>query len=196
MYYYISGRLAHKDENFIVIDAGGVGYKIYTSLTSIQSAGGIGNNITMYTHLYVREDTQDLYGFVTQEEKSMFLSLLSVSGVGPKAALSILSAAPPAKLAAAVIMGDVKTVTKAQGVGPKLASRIILELKDKLKNEDLQLDEFIGDSETEITDNISEAISALVVLGYSAQEAKKAVKSTGVNDSVEEIIKKALVKLC
>ncbi len=196
MYYYISGRLAHKDENFIVIDAGGVGYKIYTSLTSIQSAGGIGNNITMYTHLYVREDTQDLYGFVTQEEKSMFLSLLSVSGVGPKAALSILSAAPPAKLAAAVIMGDVKTVTKAQGVGPKLASRIILELKDKLKNEDLQLDEFIGDSETEITDNISEAISALVVLGYSAQEAKKAVKSAGVNDSVEEIIKKALVKLC
>ncbi len=196
MYYYISGRLAHKDENFIVIDAGGVGYKIYTSLTSIQSAGGIGNNITMYTHLYVREDTQDLYGFVTQEEKSMFLSLLSVSGVGPKAALSILSAAPPAKLAAAVITGDVKTVTKAQGVGPKLASRIILELKDKLKNEDLQLDEFIGDSETEITDNISEAISALVVLGYSAQEAKKAVKSTGVNDSVEEIIKKALVKLC
>ena len=196
MYYYISGRLAHKDENFIVIDAGGVGYKIYTSLTSIQSAGGIGNNITMYTHLYVREDTQDLYGFVTQEEKSMFLSLLSVSGVGPKAALSILSAAPPAKLAAAVIMGDVKTVTKAQGVGPKLASRIILELKDKLKNEDLQLDEFVGNSETEITDNISEAISALVVLGYSAQEAKKAVKSAGVNDSVEEIIKKALVKLC
>ena len=196
MYYYISCRLAHKDENFIVIDAGGVGYKIYTSLTSIQSAGGIGNNITMYTHLYVREDTQDLYGFVTQEEKSMFLSLLSVSGVGPKAALSILSAAPPAKLAAAVIMGDVKTVTKAQGVGPKLASRIILELKDKLKNEDLQLDEFVGNSETEITDNISEAISALVVLGYSAQEAKKAVKSAGVNDSVEEIIKKALVKLC
>lgn len=178
-----------------MIDAGGVGYEIYTSLNSIQNAGEVGGKITAYTHLYVREDTQDLYGFITQEEKNMFLTLLSVSGVGPKAALAILSAAPPSQFAAAVITGDVKTITKAQGVGPKLAQRIILELRDKMKNVDLDIDLSDSGAEIQPTDNMSQAVSALVALGYSEQEAKKAVEKTDGSLSVEEIIKKALVKL-
>ena len=195
MYYYIKGKLAYKGTNFIVVDANGVGYEIYTSLTSIQNAGEVGRTVTAYTHLYVREDTQDLYGFLTEEERNMFLTLISVSGVGPKAALAILSAAAPAKLAAAVITGDVKTLTKAQGVGPKLAQRIILELKDKIKNADLNLDLSDGGEEIAVTDNMSEAVSALVALGYSVQEAKKAVEKVDGSLDVEEIIKKALAKL-
>lgn len=194
MYYYIKGQLVYKGTNFIVVDANGIGYEIYTSFTSIQSVGEIGSTITVYTHLYVREDTQDLYGFITQEERNMFLTLISVSGVGPKAALSILSVAPPSNLAIAVITNDAKTITKAQGVGPKLAQRIILELKDKIKNSELTAD-LSGEDDVIITDSISEAVSALAALGYSVQEAKKAVEKVDGSLSVEEIIKKALTKL-
>ena len=195
MYYYIKGTLAYKGTNFIVVDANGVGYEIFTSLNSIQNAGEVGSGITAYTHLYVREDTQDLYGFTTQEEKNMFLTLISVSGVGPKAALAILSVAPPSKLAAAIITGDTKTITKAQGVGPKLAQRIILEVKDKIKNTDLDINFSDDGEEIVITDNMGEAVSALVALGYSEQEAKKAVSKADSSLSTEEIIKKALVNL-
>ena len=195
MYYYIKGTLAHKGTNFIVVDASGVGYEIFTSLNSIQNAGEVGSKITAYTHLYVREDTQDLYGFTTQEEKNMFLTLISVSGVGPKAALAILSVAPPSKLAAAIITGDTKTITKAQGVGPKLAQRIILEVKDKINNTDLNIALSDDGEEIVITDNMGEAVSALVALGYSEQEAKKAVSKADSSLSTEEIIKKALVNL-
>lgn len=194
MYYYIKGQLVYKGTNFIVVDANGIGYEIYTSFTSIQNVGEIGSTITVYTHLYVREDTQDLYGFITPEERNMFLTLISVSGVGPKAALSILSVAPPSNLAIAVITNDAKTITKAQGVGPKLAQRIILELKDKIKNSDLTSD-LSGEDDVIITDSISEAVSALTALGYSVQEAKKAVEKVDGSLSVEEIIKKALTKL-
>lgn len=194
MYYYIKGRLAVKDAGFVVIDAGGVGYMIYTSLQSIQKTGEIGSDVTMYTYLNVREDAQDLFGFTTIEEKNMFLSLISVSGVGPKAALAILSVVTPAQFAAAVVTNDVKTITKAAGVGPKLAQRVILELKDKMKNEDLQLTDS-EDVEVSMSDNKSEAVSALVVLGYSVNDANAAVKKIDGSLSVEEIIKKALAGL-
>ncbi|MCI5604104.1 MAG: Holliday junction branch migration protein RuvA [Clostridia bacterium] len=194
MYYYIKGELAVKDTGFVVVDNSGIGYLINTSLQSIQNAGEIGSEITMYTYLNVREDSQDLFGFTTIEEKNTFLNLISVSGVGPKAALSILSVVTPAQFAVAVVTDDVKTITKASGVGPKLAQRVILELKDKMKNEDLQID---SGSNVEIngTDNRSEAISALVVLGYSANDAAAAVKNIDASLSVEEIIKKALAAL-
>lgn len=194
MYYYIKGKLVLKDINFAVIDAGGVGYMIYTSMKSLSELGDTGSAVTMYTYLNVREDAQDLFGFTTIEEKNMFLHLLSVSGVGPKAALSILSVVTPAQFAVAVVTNDVKTITKASGVGPKLAQRVILELKDKMKNEDLEL----TDSEAEdisASDSKSEAISALVVLGYSVNDAKAAVKNIDGSLSVEEIIKKALASL-
>ena len=139
MYYYIKGTLVQKNDNYIVVDANGVGYMIYTSLNSMQNAGEVGKKITIYTYLHVREDVMDLFGFTTIEEKNMFMQLISVSGVGPKAALSILSVTTPAKFAVAVITNDVKTITKASGVGPKMAQRVILELKDKMKTDELEI---------------------------------------------------------
>lgn len=194
MYYYIKGTLVQKGDNYLVVDANGVGYMIYTSLTSIADVGETGRNVTMYTYLHVREDVMDLYGFATVEEKNMFMNLISVSGVGPKAALAILSVTTPAKFAVAVVTNDVKTITKASGVGPKMAQRVILELKDKLKTEDIDIDmdEDIGEIPS---DNRSEAISALIVLGYSPNDAQKAVKGIDGTLSVEEIIKKALSSL-
>jgi Holliday junction DNA helicase RuvA len=194
MYYYIKGKLAIKDTGYVVVETGGVGYLIHTSLQSIQKSGEIGSDITMYTYLNVREDAQDLFGFTTLEEKNMFLNLISVSGVGPKAALAILSVTTPAQFAVAVVTNDVKTITKASGVGPKLAQRVILELKDKMKNEDLQLSEE-DEAEVSMSDNKNEAISALVVLGYTANDAAAAVKKIDGTLSVEEIIKKALAGL-
>lgn len=194
MYYYIKGTLVQKGDNFIVVDANGVGYMIYTSLTSLADAGETGRNITMYTYLHVREDVMDLFGFTTIEEKNMFMHLISVSGVGPKAALAILSVTTPAKFAVAVVTNDVKTITKASGVGPKMAQRVILELKDKLKTEELEID--VGEDMVEIpSDNKNEAISALIVLGYSPSDAQKAVKGIDGKLGVEEIIKKALSSL-
>lgn len=191
MYYYIKGTLVQKSDNYVVIDANGVGYMIYTSLSSIMNAGEAGKEIKMYTYLHVREDAMDLFGFTTMEEKNMFLHLLSVSGVGPKAALSILSVTTPAKFAVAVVTNDVKTITRASGVGPKLAQRVILELKDKMKTEELDaaLD---GDIDETPSGSRNEAVSALVVLGYSASDARRAVKGIDGTLSVEEIIKKAL----
>ena len=194
MYYYIKGTLVQKSDNYIVVDANGVGYVIYTSLNSMQNTGEIGKKITIYTYLHVREDVMDLFGFTTIEEKNMFMHLISVSGVGPKAALSILSVTTPAKFALAVITNDVKTITKASGVGPKMAQRVILELKDKMKTDELEID-LEDESDDILSDNRSEAISALVVLGYSSNDAQKAVKGIDGTLSVEEIIKKALAGL-
>ena len=194
MYYHIKGILEKKDNNFVVIESGGIGYLIYTSLSSLNSIGSLGNSVKMYTHLNVREDAMELYGFTTLEEKEMFIKLISVSGVGPKVALSILSVTSPEKFAVAVITNDVKTITKAQGVGPKMAQRVILELKDKLKNEDLDIScDVSHSSDDENAKN--EAVSALVVLGYSPDMAKKAVSKTEDGLSTEEIIKKALALL-
>ena len=194
MYYYIKGTLVQKSDNYIVVDANGVGYMIYTSLNSMQNTGEIGKKITIYTYLHVREDVMNLFGFTTIEEKNMFMHLISVSGVGPKAALSILSVTTPAKFALAVITNDVKTITKASGVGPKMAQRVILELKDKMKTDELEID-LEDESDDILSDNRSEAISALVVLGYSSNDAQKAVKGIDGTLSVEEIIKKALAGL-
>ena len=194
MYYYVKGILARKGDGFIVVEAGGVGYMIYTSLNSITLAPAVGSEITMYTYLYVREDVMDLYGFTSQEEKDMFMKLISVSGVGPKAALAILSVSTPAKLAAAVVTNDTKTITKASGVGPKMAQRVILELKDKIDAASLNIDaDDLGEEAP--SDNKNEAISALMALGYSLADAQNAVRKTDGTLSVEEIIKKALTSL-
>ncbi len=197
MYYYIKGRLVYKDESGLAVDAGGVAYYMNTTLTSMANAGNIGDEITMYTYLHVREDIMELYGFAAREEKRMFLMLLSVSGVGPKAALSILSVLTPERFALAVVTDDVKAITRAAGVGPKLAKRIILELRDKLKGEDLSVDTDADETAAAepITDSRAEAVSALVALGFSAADARNAVKKTDADLSVEEIIKKALAGL-
>ncbi|MGN1116550.1 MAG: Holliday junction branch migration protein RuvA [Candidatus Ornithomonoglobus sp.] len=199
MYYYIKGTLAAKGENYLVVDAGGVGYLIYTTLTDIEQAGAVGSRLTMYTCLNVREDAMELYGFISEEEKHMYLMLTSVSGVGPKAGLAILSIASPQKIAAAIVTEDTKLLTRAQGVGPKAAKRIILELKEKIDTEKLGIDGNDGvvldEPEMPLMDNKAEAMSALVVLGYSANDARNALGRLDGALSTEELIKKALAQL-
>lgn len=192
MYYYIKGEIVLKDSGFVVLDNSGIGYKIFTSGYTI--AGLNEKTATLYTYLHVREDIFDLYGFSTNEELSMFLHLLSVSGVGPKAALSILSVVSPMGLATAIITNDAKTLTKANGVGAKMAQRVILELKDKLKNAEI-LPDGISDADIDNAASSSEAVSALMVLGYSQNDAKRAVASVDQSLSTEEIITHALKKM-
>lgn len=192
MYYYIKGRYAARGENFAVIENSGIGYKIFTSETDMEKLSGFLSEVTVYTYLNVREDAMDLYGFLTNDELSMFLKLLSVSGVGPKAALAIMNAVSPSQFALAVITNDAKTITKAAGVGPKLAQRIILELKDKIKTTEAMN---LSENEDFSDDNAySEALNALIVLGYSAQEAKNALSSVKAEDT-ETMIKEALKRL-
>lgn len=191
MYYYIKGKYILKNESFIVVEAGGVGYKIYTSANTLSKMPQPNSEITVFTHLYVREDAQDLYGFLTNDEITLFLQLMSVSGIGPKAALAILSVTTPEQFALAVITNDIKTITKAQGVGPKVAQRIILELKDKLKTTDA-MSEDAREAVIENENNIQEAITALTVLGYSVNEAKRAVSGLDYTKNTEQLIKEAL----
>ena len=148
----------------------------------------------MYVQLVVREDSHEIYGFTTNEELSMFKHLVSVTGVGPKVALAILSVLSPSGVALAVITDDTKSITRAQGVGPKLAKRITLELRDKLKNEDIVSADIMAENSAYIaeSDNVSEAAAALTVLGYSAQDAKNALAKLDSGMSVEELVKEAL----
>lgn len=192
MYYYIKGEPVLKQDNFAVIDNSGVGYKIYTSQNTLNVLGT--STVTMYTYLYVREDVYDLYGFSSQEELTLFLQLLSVSGVGPKAALAVLSVLTPQQLICAVVTNDAKSITKAQGVGAKMAQRIILELKDKLKNSDIVPEDIREEMEIS-ADSGLEAVQALVVLGYSERDAKNAVAKIAPDCGTEETIKLALAEL-
>ncbi len=180
-----------------MIHTGGVGYKIYTSNTTLARVTNH-QETTVYTYLNVKEDALDLYGFSTEEELSTFKLLLSVSGVGPKAALAVLSALTPTEFAMSVATQDAQTITRAQGVGKKMAEKIIVELKDKLKGVDLR---DIAGSTTETTAPVSngilqEAVNALMVLGYSAYESRQAVKFvSSKSNQLEEIIKLALKEL-
>ena len=194
MYYYIRGTLVEKAENFVIIDVSGVGYQLYMPLTSIERLGDLHTTVTVWSYLHVKEGVMELYGFSSQEEKSMFIHLIGVSGIGCKSAQSILSVAPPEKLALAIITKDYKTLQKAQGVGAKAAQRIVLELSDKLKNADLNV-ELPDDTSISDIDNRSEALSALIVLGYSDSEAKAALKQIDPTLNTEEIIKQALKKM-
>jgi Holliday junction DNA helicase RuvA len=202
MYAYIKGSLEMVGMDYIVVEAGGIGYKIFTSLSTLQAIGQTGKEVKVFTYQYVREDMISLYGFMTQEELGMFQLLLTVSGVGPKAALSLLSTVSPSKFGLAVITDDTKTLTRAQGVGAKMAQRIILELKDKIKKEQLavsQNPDFDAAAVSGSSSRLSEAISALMVLGYTQGEASNAVSGVYSDEmDLETIIKnslKSLVKL-
>lgn len=196
MYYSISG-IAEAKEGFLVIHTGGIGYKIFTSNTTLARVTNH-QETTVYTYLNVKEDALDLYGFSTEEELSTFKLLLSVSGVGPKAALAVLSALTPTEFAMSVATQDAQTITRAQGVGKKMAEKIIVELKDKLKGVDLR--DIAGESAPEATPVsngiLQEAVNALMVLGYSAYESRQAVKFvSSKSNQLEEIIKLALKEL-
>jgi len=198
MFYYLNGTVAHMGPYLAVIDCGGVGYACRTTNTT-QAQLKMGDKAKLYTYLNVREDAMELYGFATQEELNLFELLLSVSGVGPKAALSILSASTPANLALSIITGDEKALTCAPGIGKKIAQRVILELKDKLaKGQTVVAGENYGGSGvTVIPENkLSEATAALAVLGYSQGEIGAALKGIDMDSlTLEQIIKEALKKM-
>ena len=196
MFYYLDGTVAHVEAYLAVIDCGGVGYACKTTGTTISQLK-VGSRGKLYTYLNVAEGVFDIYGFATQGELGSFKQLLSVSGVGPKAALAILSSCTPQHLAAAVITGDEKALTAAPGIGKKIAQRIILELKDKLAQDTSD----VGLPVSAVTptgqkSKAVEAAQALAVLGYSTQEASAALKGIDVeNLPLEEIIRQSLKRM-
>ena len=197
MFYYLNGVVAEMEANLAVIDCGGVGYACATTNYTLSQLKK-GERAKLYTYMNVREDAVELFGFASQSELHSFKLLLGVSGVGPKAALSILSANTPANLAMAVVMGDEKALTAAPGIGKKIAQRIILELKDKLAKEQSS---FSGDSGAILPvavpdDKVREAGAALAVLGYSASEVAAALKGIDMDAlPLEEIIRQALKRM-
>lgn len=197
MIAFVSGILEMKLNGYIVIDVGGIGYKVFMSEASIDSLGDIGSKVKVYTHHHVREDDISLYGFLTIEELNMFELLISVSGVGAKSALSILANIEPSSFALAVISNDTSKLVKIPGVGAKTAARIVLELKDKLKNQDLAnkkkdvIKKNVLDEE-----ELDEAISALQVLGYNRKDIEKVFEKLDISGlKLEEIIKLGLKHL-
>lgn len=205
MFYYINGKLAHLDPTFAVIDAGGIGYKLTISSTTHAAmphrlTTQEPPDVKLYTYMAVREDGIELFGFMTEDELSYFKLLITVSGVGPKAAISILSEMTPAKLAIAICSDDKKAISRANGIGPKTAARIILELKDKLKGQS-----FIDTEGTIAAEELStstpsgkrkDAEDALTVLGYSRNEAAAALRTINTDElELDEIIRQALKKL-
>ncbi len=201
MIAFIKGCLEVKTKGYIVIDVSGIGYKIHMPESAIQKVGNIGDNIKIHTFMRVREDDISLYGFNTNEELRMFELLLSVSGIGAKGALTILSNVTPSEFALAVISNNVSLLKKLPGIGPKTAQRIILELKDKLKKEEeiSSMQENEKSDLQEVMENdekISEAVSALQVLGYSKKEIITALEKLDMQSlSVEDIIRKGLANL-
>ena len=199
MFYYVDGTVSVLQQGLAVIDCGGVGYACHTSQNTIGKLK-TGEKARLLTWLNVREGVFELYGFIDEEEKSCFLMLTSVNGVGPKAALSILSVAPPDRLALSIITGDEKMLMQAPGIGKKIAQRIILELKDKMAKESAATGlDFSGGgavSAPAFTSKATEAAQALAVLGYTSAEVAQALKGVDVeNLSLEEIIRQSLKKM-
>lgn len=197
MYSYIKGSLEIKANGFIVIDNNGIGYKIFMSENGIEELGEIGENVKVYTYYHVREDNISLFGFISNEELRMFELLISVSGVGAKSAINMLSAITPSDFALAIISNDISSLVKVPGIGAKSAQRIILELKDKLKTE-----EAISKADSKVkvvikqNNNQEEAVAALQVLGYNKKEVEKVLEKIDTAElSVEDIIRKALAYL-
>lgn len=193
MFAYVKGILEEKMSNYVVVETMGIGYKIFMSKTAIGRTGEIGDTVKIYTHYHVREDEISLYGFLTNEELKMFELLISVSGVGAKSAIAMLSNISTSDFALSIINNDITKLTKVPGIGNKSAQRIVLELKDKLKAER----EIAKTEETEKTieadENIEEAISALQILGYNRKEIEKAFSKFDYQTmSIEDIIRNAL----
>lgn len=190
MLYSLKGKLIVKEPNLFVVECGGVGYKCTCSMYTVSQLPEVGDEVFVYAYLNIREDSVDLFGFSNKNELSCFKQLITVSGVGPKAATSILSTITYDQLALCIATGDYKSITKAQGVGAKTAQRIVLELKDKIKNEDI-ISGFNSKPIISQLDNpnLQDAIDALIVLGFSNSEASYALSSCTHEMSTEEMIK-------
>ena len=198
MFYYLNGTVAHLGPYLAVIDCGGVGFACKTTNVTL-AALTIGKTAKLYTYMNVREDAIELFGFATEEELGCFQMLIGVSGVGPKAALAILSAGTPETLAMAIVTGDEKALTAAPGVGKKIAQRIILELKDKMAKETAGGLDFSGGkgapAPVVFGNKATEAAQALAVLGYSSQEVSAALKGLDMGQPLEEIVRQGLKRM-
>lgn len=198
MIYSLRGTLKVKELNYAVIECCGVGYGCRTSYTTVSKLGEIGSETMLYTYLYIREDVVELFGFSSLQELSCFKLLISVSGVGPKAATAILSDLTPEKFAFTVASGDSKLFTKTKGIGAKTAQRIVLELKDKISSESLSgavskdAAEFAAAAGGEASSSVSEALEALMVLGYSQGEAAPILGKLDPSMSTQDLIKETL----
>ena len=194
MIYSVRGTLVHTEQNLAVVECGGVGYGCRTTLNTLRDVK-VGSEVTLYTYMSVREDAVELFGFSTQKELQTYKLLININGVGPKAGISILSILSPEQVAVAVSSGDWKTITQANGVGPKMAQRIVLELKDKFKS--LESDDSLSQNgaNTSVSGNIPSAVQALAVLGFSAADVTPILTKLDPNMSVEQMIGATLKKL-
>lgn len=199
MISYIRGTLAEKNEDSAVVEAHGVGYQIFVPVPVLSELPPLGESVKIYTYFSVREDGMSLFGFLSRQDLAMFKLLIGVNGIGPKSALGILSALRPDVLRMAVASGDAKTISRAPGVGPKTAQRIILDLKDKIRPEDVLaggLEESLAVPEeiSGVGQAGKEAVEALTALGYSAAEAAGAVKKVKITEEMtaEDVLKGAL----
>jgi len=192
MFYSIKGILTHTEPAFAVVECGGVGFKCFTTLSTQRALPQIGEQVTLYTHLNVREDALDLFGFATMSELNCYKMLTGVSGVGPKVGLAILSELAPEQVAMAVATGDSKTLTRASGVGSKLAQRITLELRDKVKGMETSASGFETAGIVSASTNAGAAVNALTVLGYSPTDAAALVARFDSTLPVEELIRLSL----
>jgi Holliday junction DNA helicase, RuvA subunit len=193
MYEYIKGSYVGINKDYVVIENNGMGYKIYTSGSTLSNLPKVNEEVLLYLHQIVREDFIGLYGFLTKEELSMFNMLLSINGVGAKASLSLMSISNVNNLKYAILTSDEKTLMRAPGIGKKTAQRIILEIKDKLKAVELVNNINVEDmQDTNNLNNLSDAMEALVSLGYSEKEAEKALNNVNKDDELENIIKNSL----
>ncbi len=192
MYKYIKGTIEEIGEDFIVVDNNNIGYKIFTSSNTILNINNDSNEKKLYTYLHVREDQMSIYGFITREELDIFKLLLSVSKIGPKVGLAIVSTMTPSEIKISISTDDIKTLTKAPGVGKKTAKRIILDLKDKIEDNII-----VEKSSLSLNNNnFNETISALISLGYTKEEAKRAISKIDTDsNNTEDIIKLALNEL-
>lgn len=194
MIYSIRGKLMVKDTELSVVECGGVGYACRTTLSTLSQLQAVGNDVMLYTYLHVREDNIELFGFASQQELNCFKMLISVSGVGPKAALSILSDVTPEKFALLVASEDSKTLTRTKGIGAKTAQRIVLELKDKIVKENINIADAQGNIGAFVSEesSVSEAFSALLVLGYTQSEIAPVMAKLDSSLPSAELIKLAL----
>ena len=195
MIYSLRGTLLFTDPSSAVIECGGVGYKCAVTVNTLRQLPKIGSEAMIFTYMNVREDAVDLFGFASEDELASFKLLIAVNGVGPKAALAILSELRPEILAFAIAGGDVKAITKAPGVGPKLAQRIVLELKDRVLPGGTPAEVNGSGTVLEGSSDLAQAVGALVALGYAQSEAASAVAKTDTSQPVEQIIKDALKHL-
>ena len=206
MISYIKGALGAVEDDVIVVETGGIGLAVHVPLSLLEELPALGEEVTVYTYFQVREDAMTLYGFLHRQDREMFKQLIGVNGIGPKGALGILSVMRPDDLRIAIVSGDAKAISKAPGIGPKTAQRLILDLKDKVDLEEVMMSSFGGGKENSsdagasaagMAASAKEAVEALTALGYTGMEASKAVKKVEIteNMSVEDILKASLKHL-